>query len=120
MAIQLLSWGSSAWDPVACTGTGLDWSHGVGQFRYKLVHGGAEEGKVARPAGGDLCAGLQRAGLGSTGGTSILPLSCLVRGCSSPSTGGQRAVLLGSREDLSLCILLVVLLNILVVLQVHA
>ena len=58
VAIQLQSWGSSAWDPVACTGTGLDWSHGVGQFHYKLVLGGTEEGKVVRPAGGVLYAGL--------------------------------------------------------------
>lgn len=81
---QLQSWGSSAWDPVACTGTGLDWSRGVGQSHYKLVHGGAEEEKVAHPAGRVLYAGLGWTGLGSTGGTSILPLLCLAHGCSSP------------------------------------
>lgn len=58
MAIQLQSWGSSAWDPAACTDIDLDWSRGVGQFHYKLVLGGTEEGKVARPAGGVLYAGL--------------------------------------------------------------
>lgn len=34
--------------------------------------------------------------------------------------GGQQAALLGRTEDLSLCILLVALLNIPVALQVHA
>lgn len=86
-AIQLQSWGSSAWGPAACTGTGLDWSHGVGQFHCKLVLGGTAEGKAARPAGGVLCAGWGWAGVGNTEGISVLPLLCLAHGCSSPWMG---------------------------------